>query len=196
MGGACVAAAVVAGVVAYAVTPRAAAVIDKQPANRATTTVQKGVGAGLPELAAGKTAPGFSLPRLGGGAPVSLSADRGHPVVLNFFASWCSNCRAELSAFATVSKAPPAGIEFLGVDTNDHNPSKARSLLRTAGDHYPVGVDPNASVANGKYLVEALPVTVFITSRGRIAGEVFGTQSVHSLEPWLHKLETSQGSGK
>lgn len=186
------AAAVIAGLVAYVVTPRPASAISG--ARPLVTTQRHGVGAGLPELTAGRRAPHFSLPRLGGGAKVTLAADHGRPVVLNFFASWCTDCRRELKAFAKVWRAQRGHVAFLAVDTSDHDPAKARSLLRQAGDGYPVGVDPAASVANGKYLVEALPATVFITPSGRIASEAFGAQTVRTLDAHLAGLTGSAGS--
>lgn len=177
--------AVVAGLAAYALTPAAKLAV---PAVAPT-----GAGQGLAVLPDGRPAPSFSLPRLGGGAPVSLGEDRGHPVILNFFASWCPNCREELKAFAAVS-SHPGSTRFIGIDTNDDAPAKAQDLLRAAGDRYPVGIDPSAAVANGLYLVQALPVTIFVRSDGRIAGEVFGAQTVESLRPWISRLDTGRGN--
>ena len=54
-----------------------------------------------PAITEGKQAPGFDLARLGGGPDVDLSGFLGKPVILNFFASWCPDCQAELSAIAT-----------------------------------------------------------------------------------------------
>ncbi|MDA8295734.1 MAG: TlpA disulfide reductase family protein [Actinomycetota bacterium] len=185
-----------AGVIAYVVTPRPGAVIAQSAGP--TVLQRSGPGVGLPKLASGVRAPNFSLPRLGGGARVSLDADRGHPVVLNFFASWCRDCRAELGAFAKVSAAFGSRVRFLGIDTSDHNFATARSLLRSAGDRYPVGIDPSAAVANARYYVQALPVTVFIDARGKIVGEVFGAQSATSLARHVRALlgRTAQGGGR
>ena len=58
-----------------------------------------------PVLKAGAVAPAFSLPNLQGGGPVSLSVFRGRPVIVNFFASWCQDCRSELGAVAAVARA-------------------------------------------------------------------------------------------
>lgn len=186
--------AVVAGLVAYAVTPRPGSTIGTAASTQQPNVQQSGPGAGLPKLASGRPAPRFDLPRLGGGRPVSLAGEASHPVVLNFFASWCSDCRAELSSFATVSSNAPSGVRFLGIDTNDHSPKKAEALLRAAGDNYPVGVDPNAAVANGRYLIQALPVTIFISSSQHIVGEAFGTQSVRSLRHWINQLTRNKSS--
>lgn len=124
---------------------------------------------------------------------MSLSADRGHPVVLNFFASWCTDCRAELRAFGQVSDAPHGAVRFLALDVNDPEPHRALSLERAAGIRYPTGVDRRATVANSRYYVEALPATVFIDASGRIAGQAFGAQTTRSLRSWVHALERLGG---
>ena len=93
------------------------------------------------------TAPGFTLPRLGGGPPVSLAAMRGTPVVVNFFASWCPDCKAELAAFAGLAARTSGRVEVIGVDANDGNGTAARRLLTGADATYPVGVDSDAKVA-------------------------------------------------
>lgn len=150
------------------------------------------VGSGLPTVPAGRVAASFSLPRLGGGAPVTLAAFRGRPTIVNFFASWCADCRAELAAFGAVSRTDGRRVNFVGVDANDTNLTLARSLLAHAGARYPVAIDANGSVASGRYLVTALPVTFFLSSSGRVVGEVFGTQSRGTLDSWVAKL-TSRG---
>ncbi len=141
-----------------------------------------------PSLALGTKAPNFSLSALGGGAGVDLSAMQGAPVVLNFFASWCSNCQAELSTFAAFARGEGSRVHVVGIDTNDSNRSGAIRLLKSAHAAYPVGVDPIAKVAT-RYLVEALPVTYFIDPRGRVAGVAFGQLTDAELISWLEKLE-------
>jgi cytochrome c biogenesis protein CcmG/thiol:disulfide interchange protein DsbE len=143
-----------------------------------------------PTLALGTVAPDFSLSALGGGTDVvDLAAFRGTPVVVNFFASWCPNCQAELSAFASFARTEAGHVDVVGVDTNDSDRVAAIRLLDQAHAGYPVGVDPVAKVAT-RYLVEALPVTYFIDSRGRVAGVALGQMTGSDLDSWLKKLET------
>ncbi len=141
-----------------------------------------------PSLRLGTMAPDFSLTALRGGADVELSRLRGTPVVLNFFASWCPDCQAELSAFATFARTEDGRVQVMGVDTNDLNGSAAVRLLERAHAGYPVGVDPLAKVAS-RYLIEALPVTYFIDSEGRVAGVAFGQLTDADLNSWLKRLE-------
>ncbi|MGO9343540.1 MAG: TlpA family protein disulfide reductase [Acidimicrobiales bacterium] len=141
-----------------------------------------------PSLQVGTVAPNFSLDPLSGQGNVELSKLRGSPVVVNFFASWCPDCQAELSAFATFARAENGRIDVVGVDTNDSNRSAAGRLLAHAHADYPVGVDPQALVAS-RYLVEALPMTYFIDAQGRVAGVALGQLTNADLHSWLEKLE-------
>ncbi len=144
-------------------------------------------------LPAGSKAPDFVLPRLGGGPPVALAGTLGTPTVVNFFASWCSDCKAELSAFATLSGRMGARLSLLGVDSNDTD-AAARSVLAAARADYPVGVDADATVANS-YLLTALPVTYFLDARGHVVHVAFGKQSLSTLEHWATQLVGGSASG-
>ena len=139
-------------------------------------------------LNTGTMAPAFSLPALEGGGPVSLSAFRGKPVIVNFFASWCPDCQAELGAVARVARATSGRLTVVGVDSNETSPATARRLLAAADATYPVAVDSQAKVASG-YLVQALPVTYFLNASGQVVGATLGPQSVASLEHWVARLE-------
>jgi cytochrome c biogenesis protein CcmG/thiol:disulfide interchange protein DsbE len=140
-----------------------------------------------PVLHAGTSAPIFSLPRLGGGTPVSLASLRGTPVIVNFFASWCPDCRSELAAIGTVATQASGRVAVIGVDSNDGNGAAAAKLLDAAHASYPVGLDTSAAVAS-KYLLTALPVTYFVNAQGRIVGAALGPQSAASLRRWVGRL--------
>jgi cytochrome c biogenesis protein CcmG/thiol:disulfide interchange protein DsbE len=175
-----IAAACLIAFVAYAVTSA-----NKNKAAPAVVTVSQG-----------KLAPGFDLPNLDGGAKVSLASFRGKPTIVNFFASWCQNCRQELDAFAAVSATSKGKINFVGVDTDETSATTARKLLASAGDTYPVGVDPNGNVATGKYYVSGLPVTYFLNAQGRVVGEAFGAQGKAGLDRWITTLEKASSSSR
>ena len=142
-----------------------------------------------PVLAAGTVAPTFSLPSLEGGQPVALAAYRGRPVIVNFFASWCADCRQELAAVATVAQAATGRVAVIGVDSNETSDTEATRLLAAAGANYPVGLDARATIA-ARYLVSALPVSYFLNAQGRVTGAALGAQTVPSLERWVARLET------
>ncbi len=138
-------------------------------------------------LHAGAVAPSFTLPRLGGGAPVSLAAFRGAPVIISFFASWCPHCRSELAAMGSVARLDGARVAVVGIDSNDGTGVAAEKLLSAAGADYPVGVDTSAHVAS-QYLLTALPVTYFLNASGKVVGSTLGTTSTATLQRWINRL--------
>lgn len=146
-----------------------------------------GVGAGV-----GQQAPGFSLPLLAAsgpsaaGAKLDLSSLRGRPVVLNFWASTCQDCRAELGAFAAVAAAEPK-VAFVGVDVADPSPADAASLARSAGLRYPVVADPGGQVA-AAYGVSGLPTTVYVGPDGVVAVSHPGAMTAEQLRYTLSEF--------
>ncbi len=140
-------------------------------------------------LPTGSTAPSFSLPRLGGGQPVTLASTQGTPTVINFFASWCKDCQAELGNFATLSARTAGHVTVIGIDANDADGPAAEALLANAHATYAVGVDGNATTATA-YRLTALPVTFFLDARGRVAHVALGTQTLASLTHWTDALTT------
>ncbi len=140
-----------------------------------------GTGAGL-----GQEAPAFSLPTLAGprigaaaGTTMDLRSLRGRPVVLNFWASTCTDCRSELAAFAAVAASDPK-VAFLGIDVADPSPSSAGALARAAGIHYPVLSDSGGRVASA-YQVSGLPTTIYIDASGTVTVRHPGAMTAEQL---------------
>ena len=115
----------------------------------------------------GQSAPDFTLPALEGSEALSLHALRGHVVVLNFWASWCTPCRQEAPGLATLSKSYfPKGVRFLGVDENDERTS-AIAFEKEFGIPYPSAFDPATSLSDS-YRLFGLPTTLVIGSEGSV----------------------------
>ena len=141
----------------------------------------------------GSAAPNFVLPSVTGGTPVDLHAlgvDRHHPVVLNFFASWCGPCQKEtplLAATAQAEQAKGSVLQFVGVDSAD-KPSNAIPFIHQSGITYPVGQDATLHVSGGVYGLSGFPSTFFIDESGTVVGHVLGPVSKAELDRWIHKL--------
>jgi thiol-disulfide isomerase/thioredoxin len=132
------------------------------------------------------------LPSLQPGQPtVSLATFEGRPILLDFFASWCQPCLAELPRLARASERLGSKVAFVGVDVND---STAHALALVRADHvgYPVGTDPEDAVALRFHLV-GLPTAVFIGADGRVVYSRTGQLSATSLNHWLDRLVAPSG---
>ena len=104
---------------------------------------------------------------------------RGYPVVLNFWASWCSPCRREAALFASAAEERRGHVVFVGVDVNDL-PGDARDFLRA--HHVPyVAVHSGRSIADQFGLI-GLPETFYVDRRGRIQDVTRGELSAAALE--------------
>ena len=124
----------------------------------------------LPPATAGGRAPAFSL-RSSGGGTVSLGQLEGRALVVNFWASYCPPCRAEMPMLVRVMGSQ-AGVELVLVDEGDSQEA-ADSFLRALGITRPALLDSNLSVGH-EYGAIALPTTVFVRPDGTIAGRQIG----------------------
>lgn len=109
------------------------------------------------------------------GPPVSLRAFVGHPVVLNFWASWCIPCRDEAPLLEGIShEFRSRGLSVVGVDTQDLV-APARAFLEKFVITYPNLRDPDGSVGR-EFGTTGVPETFFIDREGRVRGKFPGAE--------------------
>jgi thiol-disulfide isomerase/thioredoxin len=106
---------------------------------------------------------------------------------MNFFASWCPPCTAELPTLAAAQRRVGNSVAFVGIDVSDTS-SSAIDLVKRSGVGYVVGTDPDYKLANGLYHLRGLPSTVFIDSKGRIVATVLGQLTPSVLDQRLGQL--------
>ena len=132
------------------------------------------------------------LPRLMGrtldGGPLDLADWRGHVVVVNAWGSWCGPCREEAPDLRRVwAETKADGVRFVGIDTRD-NDAAARAFTREFRVGYPSLVDDSGRVmlAFGRTIpISAVPSTVVVDARGRIAARVIGAVTYSTLRGLL-----------
>lgn len=154
-----------------------------------TKSSGKGTGGVVP---VGATAPNFTLPSVVASLPVTLDAlgkKRHHPVILNFFASYCVPCQLEtplLASTAAAEQAKGSVLQFVGVDAADS--ANGSSFVRQSGITYPVGADNELRVTASVYGLNAEPQTFFIDESGVVIGHHYGALTKSELDRWIHMM--------
>lgn len=121
-------------------------------------------------------APDFSGTSLTG-TTIKLSSYQGKVVVLNFWGSWCSPCRAEAPTLADLDQEyGPKGVAFLGDDVGD-TPTNALAFTSSHGITYPSINDQGYAIVAALSQVVPVsdtPTTVVIDKTGHVVGMVLG----------------------
>ena len=135
----------------------------------------------------GRPAPQFALTTLDGSRTVRLSSLRGQVVVLNFFASWCRDCRVEHPALgAAWRRYRDQGAVVLGVSFQDRKADSA-TFGRQLSTDWPLLYDPASRTALA-YGVYGIPETFFIGRDGRVAYKQIGAVPYEVLSEQITRL--------
>ncbi len=148
-----------------------------------TAVVDQGAQSGA--FRVGDTAPNFWL-QLEDGRYVRLSDLKGKPVVINFWATWCPPCRAEMPEFVKTA----ADEDLIVLAINDGEDRKAVEEFAAAfGMTMPVVLDRDGML-NERYLVQGLPTTYFIDSQGKLSSMVVGQITPEALDARLAAIRS------
>ncbi len=93
-----------------------------------------------------------------------LEGHAGRPLVINFFASWCAPCRAELPDLAAAHAKFGDRVDFVGVDFQEASEAAAAELLYETGITYPIMEDPDGALLRELGTLPTMPTTIFVTA--------------------------------
>jgi len=135
-----------------------------------------------PSSDVGRVAPDFLLQTPDGGE-LRLSDLRGTPVLVNFWASWCTPCREEMPRIVLAYDDGGGAFMVVAVDLQE-NAGQVLDFARDFGMTFPVVIDRTGEVGRTWRIggpVEGIPSSYFIDGDGIVRGRVFGPMSEETL---------------
>jgi cytochrome c biogenesis protein CcmG, thiol:disulfide interchange protein DsbE len=144
----------------------------------------------IPSPLPGREAPDFALPVMDQADTVRLADLRGDVVVLNFWASWCLECRHEHGDLSIAAEMfGPRGVKFYGILYND-TPANGRAWIREmGGQSYPALVDTGSRTAVS-YGLYGVPETFIIDRNGIVVHKQIGPITLTRLSELITPLLT------
>jgi thiol-disulfide isomerase/thioredoxin len=158
----------------------------RAPASRAARRILAPVERDRRFPAADITAPDFALRALDGQAH-ALSEKRGHYVLLDFWATWCGPCRAEMPQLERLQREYPGHeLEVVGIDAGEA-PDRVRRFVERSGYTFTILLDPQGEAA-ALYNAEAIPTLVVVDPSGKVRFYDSGAYGLGELRSVLARV--------
>jgi thiol-disulfide isomerase/thioredoxin len=124
------------------------------------------------------------------GAPHTLEDYRGKPVLLNFWATWCVPCAAEMPLLSEMQKQYQGKVVFIAasIDDEDMKPQVLAFIKKHQGDALTVMMGATLDSLDDFGVNQGMPGTVFIDADGKIVDRITGALKRPDLEQLLRKL--------
>src|SRR5712664_2356117 len=127
-------------------------------------------------------APEFKLDALDG-KPLSLATARGKVVLLNFWATWCGPCRAEIPDLIALQQKYKDQLQIIGLTVDDDDDSMIKDVIAETRINYPVAMSP-PEVRKQYGGIAALPTSFVLDTQGRVVQKHEGLR-----DPALYETE-------
>lgn len=175
---------IVLGMVGWAVYDMTRSTNDSTVSSKSEGDVERTDEVGLSK---GQMAPDFELKTLEGDT-VQLSDYQGERVILNFWATWCPPCRAEIPDFKKLYGEKDVVILAVNLTDTEDNTNTVTNFVNDFEMNFPVLMDTKSEVAN-TYKVQAYPTSYMIDSDGHIRFTALGAMNYDFMVKELEKME-------
>lgn len=138
-------------------------------------------------LAVGNTAPDFTLQTLAG-EEARLSDFRGKPVFVNFWATWCPPCRAEMPDMQELYGAMDIEILAVNLTNTEKSEEDVSTFVEDMGLTFPVLMDPKGDVSS-EYNVKAYPTSYLVDAEGKITYIAYGAMNYNQMVQEFEKMK-------
>ncbi len=169
--------------------------------NRQAADAQAELATALPEREAGEAggpalparlqteAPDFNLTATDG-SQVKLSDLRGKVVLVNFWATWCPPCKAEMPDLNALQQeyGRAHDLVVLGINAGDDSQAAVKAFAQQYQLSFPLLLDPDDRVSDAQYAVRALPTSLIIDRTGKIRSQWLGQLSRAEMLAWLRQV--------
>lgn len=149
-------------------------------------SAEKVVETGKVGIDVGDIAPDFQLETLKG-KKVKLSDYRGGPVMLNFWASWCPPCRAEMPDMEKLHQKRDVTILAVNLTKSESSREDVKEFVNEFHLTFPILLDEQVQVA-AMYQIRPIPTTYMIDSEGVIQFRAFGAMNYEFMVQELEKM--------
>lgn len=138
-------------------------------------------------LEIGKTAPDFTLQTLDG-KEARLSDFRGQPVFINFWATWCPPCRAEIPDMQELYDNMDIEILAINMTDSESNEEGVATFVDDMELTFPVLMDMEGEVSD-RYNVKAYPTSYMVDAEGKISHVAYGAMNYNTMVQEYEKVK-------
>ncbi|WP_077602939.1 peroxiredoxin family protein [Oceanobacillus sojae] len=138
-------------------------------------------------LEVGNIAPDFELQTLNG-ETVKLSDYRGEKVMINFWATWCPPCRAEMPDMEEFYQDKNIVILAVNLTETENNLQQVEDFINEHGLTFPILLDEEIEVAE-QYMIQPIPTSYMINSNGVVSFKAFGSLNYDFMVQEFEKME-------
>lgn len=140
----------------------------------------------------GNSAPNVQMTLLSG-KTINLRALRGHPVLINFWATSCPGCVKEIPQLAQLyDQLSPQGFEIIGVAMSYDIPAQVRNMQHDRKIPYPIVIDHTDAISKAFGTIRLTPTSFLINPQGRVVYQKIGNVNIRELGARVQQMLKKQ----